>query len=145
VFTQENRKFLYIAGGVFLVFILVIVFLLVKGGGTKKTTTETNSLTIWALDDSTKNLDKVISKFQDKNNIKINYIKKDPSTYLNDSLAEIAAGKGPDIWEIPSTWLPKYHDQLVPMQMNYLPIKRIKNQILRFIKTLFRKLFPKTI
>ncbi len=48
-------------------------------------------------------------------NIKINYRKLTYGEYENEITSALAAGKGPDIWSIHNTWLPKHKDKLAPM------------------------------
>lgn len=46
--------------------------------------------------------------------ITINYYKKNIATYEQDLLNALAAGRGPDIFSIHNTWLPRYLDKLFP-------------------------------
>jgi len=111
----DNRRIWIIGGGVFLILILAIV-LIATSCSKKNSSTGTQTLTVWNLGDDASVFKQQISDFQSAHkNVKINYVKKDSSGYLSDAIAQIAAGKGPDVWAIPNDWLPKYHEQLVAM------------------------------
>lgn len=131
----KNKIFL-IGGGLVLV---LIVVLLVIGPSSKKAAVDpsADTLVIWGFEDPT-SFDEIIANFQDINpGQKVTYTKKDPATYATDSLNEIAAGKGPDIWSIPNTWLPKYHDKLLPMPTDLIADKKTKKNDIETYKTLF--------
>ena len=133
-----NKKFIFIGAGA-LVLLLIIVLVVTSCGGTKKPVTDPNAstLTVWGFDDPT-NFDEIIANFQESNpGYKVTYIKKDPATYAADSLNEIAAGKGPDVWAIPNTWLPKYQDKLVPMPTDLIANKKTQKNDVEIYKTLF--------
>jgi len=134
----ENKKFLIIGIGALLLIVLVILFA-VSSCNKKKTSNQTgsNTLTIWSLDDDKSSFDQIINDFQKSNNIKINYVKKDSKTYLNDALNDIAAGKGPDVWAIPNDWLPQYHDKLVAMPDGKLADSKTKKSDVEVYKDSF--------
>lgn len=138
IFGALRGKNFFIIGAVALVLVLIIFIVVLNSGGAKKTkTTTSNTLIIWGYDDPNVFKD-IIANFQKKNSTyKMTYVKKDPSTYLNDSLASIGAGTGPDIWSIPNTWLPKYHDSLVPMASTLLADKKTKKDNVEVYQTLF--------
>lgn len=124
----NNKKFLYIAGGIFLALIIALVILIVTSNKTsKKQVAKVNSLTIWGTADDADALSSIIDRFQNQyKDFKVIYVKKESATYLQDSLAEIAAGKGPDIWVVPSDWMVKYRNQMVAMPDNLIANKKDK-------------------
>lgn len=132
-----NKKFIFIGAGV-LILLLIVVLIVVNSGGSKKpVATGDKTLTIWGFDDPT-SFNEIIANFQKANpGYKVTYVKKDPTTYATDSLNEIAAGKGPDVWSIPNTWLPKYQDKLVPMPTDLIADKKTKKNDIEIYKTLF--------
>ena len=109
----QNKKFLLIAGGAFVLFVIIVIVIVASLGGSKKSTTQT--LTFWQYSDDNSAYDNIISKFESENKVKVNIVKKDPKEYLQDSLNEIAAGNGPDVWEVPNDWMVTYKDKMVPM------------------------------
>lgn len=119
----DSKKFIYIAGGVFLALIVALIILVVVSNkkNAEKNQVRDNILTIWGTSDDQSAYDSTISEFQaDNSKVKVVYVKKDPTNYLKDSLAEIAAGKGPDIWIVPNDWMVKYHNQMVAMPENLI-------------------------
>ncbi len=108
-----DRKFIYVViGGAVIAVILLIILIATSCNGEEPKTKE---LTFWSFSEEKKVFEKIISDFQQQKDIKINFVKKDSKDYLTESLNEIASGNGPDIWEIPNDWLPKYHNNLVTM------------------------------
>jgi len=119
-----NNKILLIGGGVVVLFIIGLIIFFVSrgnGGGGIITNKGPKIINIWTTTDNKKALDPILNKFQDKNsNVKINYVVKNADTFLEDSINEIAAGNGPDLWVIPNDWLPQYSDKLVSMNETVL-------------------------
>jgi ABC-type glycerol-3-phosphate transport system substrate-binding protein len=111
---MQTKKFIYIAVGFFVLIMIVVIAVLVSSSGKKKTT-NTTTLTIWNFDEDKTNYDQPISSFESSKKIKINYVKKDLSTYYTEAVNAIAAGKGPDIWVLPGNTLVQYQDLLTPM------------------------------
>lgn len=110
-----DKKFIYIAIGGFV--LLVLVLILAVSCSNKNTKSKASqTLTFWSTEDEKAAFEPLINNFRQTHpGVKINYITKDSAEYLTDSLNEIAAGKGPDVWAIPNSWLPKYSDKLVAM------------------------------
>ena len=135
-----NKKFIYIAGGIFLALIIALVILVVvtnrnKG---KKDQVRNNILTIWGVSDDQNALSSTINSFQEDNSdVKVVYVKKDPANYLKDSLAQIAAGYGPDVWVVPNDWMVKYHNQMNPMPEKLIANNKEKKNDLDVYKTLY--------
>lgn len=114
----QNKKFLFIAGGVFVLFLIVVIVIAVSSGSKKSNTTQ--SLTFWQYSDENTAYDNMISDFERENKIKVNIVKKDLNGYLEEALNQIAAGKGPDVWEVPNDWMVTYKDKMVPMTKDML-------------------------
>ena len=134
-----NKKFLLIAGGAFVLFVIAIILVVTLSSKGKKTPTVSpgTTLTFWNLTDEKSAFDQVINDFSDAHNIKIEYSKKEPAEYLNEALNEIAAGRGPDILAVPNDWLPKYHDKLVAMPDGKIANKKAKKTDLDVYKETF--------
>lgn len=133
-----NKKFLFIgAGALVLVLIIVLVAISCSGSGSKTAVKGSGSLTVWGLDDPSI-YESVIKDFQSTNpTYKVTYIQKDAADYQTAALSEIAAGKGPDVWAIPSTWIPKFRDKLVPIPENFFVNKNNKQTNIDTYKSLF--------
>lgn len=120
-----DKKFLFIVGGGLLVILILIIVLVItskpKSGQTK--VVKDNTITIWDYKNEKSAFDPSITSFQRSNDIKIQYVQKNPASYIEDTVSAIAAGNGPDIWIVPNNLLPKIKDKLVPM-----PAKRIADE-----------------
>ena len=108
-----DKKFIIIGGVGLLIIILLIVFLV--RGKTTTTTSKTNTMVIWDYKNEKAAYDPVILAYQKMKNIKVQYVVKDPNSYLEDTVNAMAAGNGPDVWIVPANILPQYHDKLYPM------------------------------
>ncbi|NQV13460.1 MAG: extracellular solute-binding protein [Parcubacteria group bacterium] len=68
---------------------------------------------MWGLWDDSDIFDDVISSYQGENpGVVVNYKKYTYSEYEKTVVDALAAGKGPDIWMIHNTWLPKHKSKL---------------------------------
>ncbi|KKS66025.1 MAG: ABC transporter, solute-binding protein [Parcubacteria group bacterium GW2011_GWA1_42_7] len=73
------------------------------------------TLEFWGVFEDSDAYSSLIAQFkQVYPHIAINYYKKNIATYEQDLLNALAAGRGPDIFSIHNTWLPKYSDKLFP-------------------------------
>lgn len=111
---MKNKKY------ILFILILVATVLIFTGQGCKKKKTETQVQKIeinwWRLWDSQDIFDDQISAYQKAHpGVKINYRKLTYTEYEKEVLDALAAGKGPDIWSIHNTWLPKHIDKLASM------------------------------
>lgn len=84
------------------------------------------TLEFWGLWDNSDSWKEIIKDFQNRNtvingrrvNIKINYTKKDYSTYEKDLAGTRESGSSPDIFTINSNWLERYAPYLFPLEQN---------------------------
>ncbi len=121
-----ERKKLYIIIGVaaFLVIGLILAYIF----GQKPPAPQPATLEFWSVFDSTDIYKPLIKKFTDQYPyITINYRKKNIETYESELIDALAAGRGPDIFVINNTWLPKHIDKLVPTTKLFTP-KMVKDQ-----------------
>lgn len=114
--TKLSQKQIIIIGGVvLLVLIGAVVFMLnIRTGGGAGSTVD---LTIWGTDSATAFND-VISKYTGPGSgtqAQIKYVQIDPSDYQSKLLAALAAGTGPDIFEVPNRDLPQWQSVLAPI------------------------------
>lgn len=83
---------------------------------TTTTTTSKNpiiTLNYWRPIDGKEVFQDIIDQYErDHPTVKINYVTKDPTQYLRDSLTASSSGQGPDIWSIPNSWIPELKDSL---------------------------------
>lgn len=109
-FDIDKKKILAIIGAIIFIFI-ILLFVGLKEGGRRSA-----SLEIWGLFDE----DDVYSDFikqytQNNKNVTIKYTKKSIIDYEKELIDALAADKGPDIFLIHNTWLPRYENKIYPM------------------------------
>ena len=112
-FTQKQ---MIIAGGVVVavIVIIVVVFMNFRGGNNAASSA---TLTIWGTD-SAQAMDDLISKYTGPGSgvsAHISYTQIDPSQYRSTLLQALAAGTGPDIFEVPNRDLPQWASVLAPV------------------------------
>ncbi|MFA4930257.1 MAG: extracellular solute-binding protein [Patescibacteria group bacterium] len=96
---------------------------------TKPCPTEVN-LTVWRLFDDRETLQTTIdaySKLWDKQSnttINIEYKKVDFNNYEEKLIKALAAGKGPDIFQIHNDWLPKYWEIISPIPEEIMTVDK---------------------
>lgn len=71
------------------------------------------TLEFWSVFDGSEIYGPLIQEYQKLNsNVTINYYKKNVTSYEKELVDALAAGRGPDIFSIHNTWLPKHKDKL---------------------------------
>jgi len=114
--TNLTQKQIIIIGGVVLVVLVfgVVFFLSLRGGGG---TASAANLTIWGTDDS-KSFNDLISKYTGPGSgtqSQIKYVQIDPTQYQSKLLGALAAGTGPDIFEVPNRDLLQWTSVATPI------------------------------
>lgn len=114
--TKLTQKQMIIAGAavVAVVIILVVVFMNFRGGNSAGSSA---TLTIWGTD-SAQAMDDLISKYTGPGSgtsSHITYVQIDPGQYQSKLLRALAAGTGPDIFEISNRDLSQWQDVLTPI------------------------------
>jgi multiple sugar transport system substrate-binding protein len=72
------------------------------------------NLTVWGtFDDELAINSTLIGEFKTKHpNVEISYRSIDPRTYEGDLVDALAAGRGPDVFMVQNTWIPKHYNKL---------------------------------
>jgi multiple sugar transport system substrate-binding protein len=110
-FTQ--KQIIIIAVGAVLVFVIISLFSL--GSGSKKQTQQPIVLTVWGTDTQSVFGDLISSYDRYRTTAKVTYTQVDPAGYESKVLAALAAGDGPDVFEISNRDLPKWQSALASM------------------------------
>jgi ABC-type glycerol-3-phosphate transport system substrate-binding protein len=117
-----TQKQIIIAGAVAVVLIgLVVVFFM--NVRSKSASSQALNITIWGTDDS-KAFNDLISAYSGPgagNSTVIKYVQMDPSTYQNKLLNALAAGTGPDVFEIGNRDLPQWENLVTPIPASLAP------------------------
>jgi len=108
---MDRQKILIIAGGILIILIILLVVGLKRDSGPSSATLE-----IWSVYDDKGIWGELIEAYQKENkHISINFQKKPFVDYERELINAFAAGRGPDIFYLHNTWLPKHKDKLKPM------------------------------
>ena len=119
----RNQKIIVGAVG-----LIVLVFVLIFAGvipglrpGTKQRLKA--DLEFWGVFDSKNTYQTVVDQFQSLYpDVRINYRQFDPQTYESELINAMAASRGPDIFMLHNTWLPKHYDKISPLPSEKLNI-----------------------
>ncbi|MEK7160783.1 MAG: extracellular solute-binding protein [Patescibacteria group bacterium] len=83
------------------------------------------TLEFWSVFDDSDLYRPLITKFKTLYPyISVNYSKKNVDTYEKELIDALASGRGPDIFSIHNTWLPKHQDKLAPAPETLISAKR---------------------
>ncbi len=124
--SSSQKKLIAIVGGIVLVIFLAFI-LFGRGGSGEK---QTINLTIWGVGDTQSDMQPIITefvKFAKSSDayagatLLIDYRTWREDEYEDILLNQMAEGFGPDILYIHNTWLPKYHNKLVPLPADQMP------------------------
>ncbi len=105
----SKRQLIIVGGGVALVVIIVVVIFLSMRP--KANTSTQAKLTVWGTEDAV-TFNDVLGTYA---GAKITYTQIDPSNYQQSLLSALAAGTGPDVFEIGNRALPQWKSVLAPM------------------------------
>ncbi len=73
------------------------------------------SLEFWSVFDDSDVYQPLVAKYKELHpTVTVNYYKKNIDSYEKELIDALAAGRGPDIFSIHNTWLPKHKDKLAP-------------------------------
>ena len=83
------------------------------------------TLEFWSVFDDSDVFDPLIAEYKKVSpSITINYSKKNIVSYEQDLISSLATGRGPDIFSIHNTWLPKHMAKLAPAAETMISAKR---------------------
>jgi ABC-type glycerol-3-phosphate transport system substrate-binding protein len=114
--TNFSQKQIMIIGGAILAVLVIgaVVLLNIRSGGGGAAQLK---ITIWGTDSATA-MNDLISKYSGPGsgtNSEVQYVQIDPSQYRSKILAALAAGIGPDVFEINNRDLPQWESVLAPV------------------------------
>jgi ABC-type glycerol-3-phosphate transport system substrate-binding protein len=105
----------------FYVLTMIAIATMVSGCSKKNPTGSaiSNKIVVWSFEDpdywKTTLEDIKNGQIPELQGYEIEYVKKSlTSSYENDALNSMLSGQGPDVWAIPSDWVPRHKDKLYP-------------------------------
>lgn len=115
---MTKKQIFIIIGGAIVIIAVLIIF------GLKNEPPKTPaSLEIWGVYDELDVLKPFIDAYQQQNkHIKIEYRKFSFDNYEKELINAFAADKGPDIWLVHNTWLPKHKDKIKEMPIDLMDL-----------------------
>ena len=117
-FLTSNRLVYVLIGGIaFLVFVTLIILLSNVGG--EQQSREEVTIEFWGVFDDIGVMEESIKGYEALNpNVTVKYTVFPYADYELAVVNALAAGRGPDVWMIHHTWLPKHIDKLAPAPDN---------------------------
>jgi multiple sugar transport system substrate-binding protein len=81
------------------------------------------TLEYWSVFNDSSQMDPIIDAYRKiAPNVIINYKKLEVGDYENQVVSALAQGRGPDIFSVHSSWMPRYTDKLEPIPADQSPI-----------------------
>lgn len=115
---MTKKQIFTIIGGAIAIIVVLIIF-----GLKNEPAKIPASLEVWGVYDELDVLKPFIDAYQEQNNhIKIEYRKFSFENYEKELINAFAADKGPDIWFIHNTWLPKHKDKIEEMPVDLMDL-----------------------
>ena len=97
--------------------VFVLIFFLIFGGF--DTDVERIELEFWGVFDDGSFFQEAVGNFRRLNpGINVRFVSFPFEEYEKAVIDALASGRGPDIWMIQNTWLPKHKDKLAPLNQN---------------------------
>jgi len=141
---ELDKKLIFIVGGgLILVIIAVIAIVLMnkKPGQITGPASNAKIITVWDYNNEKAAYDNFFTKFQQATKYKVEYVSKDKTTYIQDTIDAIAAGTAPDVWIVPSDLLPNIKNKIVPMPTGKIANTSKKQSDLE----VFSNVYPKVV
>lgn len=109
---------------VVVIFATIIGIIIATSGGSSKSSTQKNSdntLVIWRGIDNDEVFKEAIKEYEEENpELKIKVVKKNLLDYELNSINALLSDDPPDIWSIPSSWVPRHKDKLSSAPTGFL-------------------------
>ncbi len=123
-----KNQIIMIGIGVLLFLFIVLLFMgVVPGLRSTETPDISGTLNVWGVYDRVSAFEPLIAEYNKIHpGVAVKYQQMDPLTYESDLIDALAAGKGPDIYMIKNTWLPKQFDKLSSLTETQFPHSRLE-------------------
>ena len=96
--------------------------------GCKEGPLQTTELEFWGVFDDSDVFNKLIADFNKEfPKTKVKYYKKQQATYENDLLEAMASGRGPDVFMIHHTWVPRYENKISVAPSDLVLLKDVQD------------------
>lgn len=114
--TTTNKLYYIVAGMMAIVVLITVVLIFQNLGGRNNGETYKATIEVWGVFDELPAYSDIIGQFkQQYRGANVVYKSFSYEEYERTLVNEMAAGKGPDVFMIHHTWLPKHADKVVPM------------------------------
>ncbi|RJQ13747.1 extracellular solute-binding protein [Candidatus Parcubacteria bacterium] len=131
-----DKRTLLIGGGVLIFFIIVFVVIFGSGVGGDRTVTPTRvQLSIWGIVDTPNEFGPFIEAYRNAFGSEVKYQQFSQVDYERRLLEALAAGKGPDIYAIKNTWIPRYQDKITPAPINLLNLRQLEEEYVEVVSS----------
>ncbi len=131
-----SRRLLITFGVLALVAVFfVLVFTGIIPGLRQDVTANKVALSFWGVFDGPDAFSAVMNAYRAQApNVSITYKQFAPEDYERELVNAFAAGKGPDMFMVHNTWLPKHYDKMLPLAAESLPIATFRNLFPRVVE-----------
>ncbi|MEK9154545.1 MAG: extracellular solute-binding protein [Patescibacteria group bacterium] len=133
-FSRNQIIIIAAAGGIILFFILVIIGVIPGLRSSNNGSGEGVTINIWGIEEEN-NMRPLIEAYnQIYQSVQINYLQLSEKNYESQLISSLAGGKGPDIFMIHNSWLPKYSEIISPINSEQLTLKSFSESFPSVVK-----------
>ncbi len=130
---MDKRRITIIVGVLLGVLVLLIIAMVVLGGRQQSAEEEGDAgpvtIRYWRVFDDKDKFQPLIDKYQaDHPDVKIEYRKLTYEEYERTLVDALAGGRGPDIFTVHNTWLPRYFDKIEPIPTEKYALRDYRNE-----------------
>ncbi len=122
---DKRAVIILVSAGVIIIGAFLVLVLWQK----QPTNIEKVELEFWGVFDDSDIYKNLIKNFNTEYpHIKINYYKKNIVNYEDDFLGAVASGRGPDIFMLHNTWIPRYENKIIGAPQTLVTAKQVQTE-----------------
>lgn len=130
-----DKKTLYIAGGVIsFIVLMIVVFAGLLPGGKTPTPQSAGALVIWGVAEPSREMDALLRDYTATYGGSISYQQFSESEYETRLLDALAAGRGPDIFQIRNTWTARYLDKIEAVPVEMFSLRNLEETVVDVVR-----------
>jgi ABC-type glycerol-3-phosphate transport system substrate-binding protein len=127
---SRNQLIILSVVGVIALFLILVLAGVIPGLRPPLKENQRIDLVFWGVYDKESAYQSIITQFQNLHRgLRITYKQFDPTTYESELINALAAGKGPDIFMVHNTWLPKHYNKISPLPQEKLSFAVYSDQL----------------
>src|SRR3989344_2389978 len=120
----KSRVIIIGVAGLIVVFFLLLFTGIIPGLRPPSTDKTKVKLNFWGVFDSPEAMNSILEEIP---GFEVSYRSLNPETYESDLISALASGRGPDVFMVHSSWLPKHSDKLAPANADQISLESLRS------------------